>query len=407
MAGTADWGTATIGRLVLREGFTLTSALNGTTGFRTLTLEGEESSPPLTLAELKRRQEDIVGLQGRLVPVSFTYKSDHNGWYTIQDVDTNLTNWTSEVAKFSWTLQAIRLGAEGSVDLESRAASVVRSNNFSLTGERWHAPAGGAVGYFTGSTPPSGSVSRAIEDGGTVTVYRGIPAAVSPRWACSLANYQKGRARVSVAGVERVAEDVAISASAADWELSNSMIKVSTGLTGASLLVSVWTGLAWESSSWNITVGASTVNTWDAANIIRNDYEMVTLRLMKDRAPSGRVLLDLSVRRGAHFVEGSLQADTSTTLGFGKRTVEASTLGTGYIRSTSNDGNGNYALTGAPKSFTSNLTNGTISASASIRMDAYMGFSLDGSSAVAGNTPDQIRDQYTLFLAETTMGAPR
>lgn len=42
MAGTTDWGTATLGRLVLREGFTLTAAMSGQTGSRTLTLSGEE-----------------------------------------------------------------------------------------------------------------------------------------------------------------------------------------------------------------------------------------------------------------------------------------------------------------------------------------------------------------------------
>jgi hypothetical protein len=404
MPGVADWGTATIGRLVLREGFTLTAAMQGTTGARSLTLAGEESSPPLTVAEVQRRQEDILGLQGRLVPITFSNKTDHNGWYVIGDVDTQATNWTGEVVKFSWSIQAVRLGAEGSVDLESRAASVLRANVFSLTGERWHAPAGGALGYYTGTSTPSSSVSRALADGGTLTVYRGLPAAVSPRWGCTLAGYQLGRARVLVASVERVAQDVAVAAGSS-WELQNGIIRVRPG-SGYTLDLAIWDGTTWDTQSWNASLGGSAVTTWDAASIVRNDYELVTLRLMKNRAP-GRAMLDLSVRRGAPFVETVWQTDTSTTLGVGKRTTEAMTAGTGFIRSTANDAGGNYSVMGSPKTFTSDAVNGAISASASVRLDAFLGYSLGGSGAAAGDAVTVLRDQYSLILSETTMGAPR
>jgi hypothetical protein len=405
MAGVTDWGTATVGRLVLREGFTLTAGMSGTSGFRTLTLTGEESSPPLTVAETKRRQEDILGLQGKLVPITFTNKDDHNGWYTVDSVDTQLTNWTGEVVKFSWTIQATRVGAEQAVDLESRAASVIRANSFSLGGERWHAPAGGAVGYYTGSATPSSSVSRPVADGGTLTVYRGLPAATSPRWGCTLAGYQTGRARVLVNGVERVADDVAISASAS-WELQNGVIRVRPG-SGNSLDLAIWDGSVWDSSSWNASVSASAVTTWDAASIVRNDYELVTLRLLKNRAP-GRAMLDLSVRRGAPFVEAVWQTDTAATVGFGKKTTEAMTSASaGVIRSTSADAGGNYSVMGSPKTFQTDLVNGAISASGGTRLDAFLGYSLNGASAAAGDTVTVLRDQYILILAETTMGGPR
>jgi hypothetical protein len=404
MAGVADWGTAQVGRLVLREGFNLSASMNGSTGFRTLSLSGEESNPPLTTAELQRRNEDILGLQGRLVPMIFTNKADHNGWYLVTDVDTDATNWSGEVLKFSWSIQATRIGAEGSVDLESRAASVLRANNFSLTGERWHAPAASATGYYTGTTQPSGSVSRALADGGAITVFRGVPASVSPRWTSTLLAYQGGRARVLVAGVERVAEDVAVSASAS-WELNNGVVRAQVGAS-ATMAVAIWDGSVWDSSFWNVSIGGSAVTAWDAVSVIRNDYELVTVRLMKNRAP-GRAVLDLSVRRGAPFVDVALAVDTSTTLGVGKATTEAATAGTGYIRSTAADAGGNYSLQGSPKTFQSNLVNGSISASAATRLDAYVGYSLNGASAVAGNLPDQIRDQYIQVLSEQTMGAPR
>jgi len=184
------WGTVTVGRLTLREGFTLTAARNASTGDRTLTMTGEESSPPNTLAEVAQRQEDLLGLLGRYVPVTFTDKTDHNGFYLVNDVDAGpLTNWGNEVVKFSWQIQATRVGPENAVDVSSRVTGVARTNDFGLSGERWHAPAASAYAYFTGvGSQPSGSVARAIADGGQLVVYRGVPASASPRWGVTLVN---------------------------------------------------------------------------------------------------------------------------------------------------------------------------------------------------------------------------
>ena len=80
----------TIGRLTLRETFELSANISAGTDTRTLVLAGEESYPPLTVAQVKERQEDILGLQNRLVPIRFGTKSDHDGWYRITDVNLSL-----------------------------------------------------------------------------------------------------------------------------------------------------------------------------------------------------------------------------------------------------------------------------------------------------------------------------
>lgn len=403
----ADWGTVTIGRLTLRENFTVSDKVNANTGVRSLSITGEESSPPLTLTELLQRREDLSGLMDRLVPVRFTWKSDFNGWYIVTDLQADATNWNNEVTKFGWTLTLDRVGAENAIDLESRAASVVRQNNFALTGERWHAPAGGATGYFTGTAQPSGTVSRASADGGSMTVYRGVPASVSPRWFTTLANYGLGRARVLVGGTERLAEDVVISASAANWEVQNGLVKVVPGAS-ATLQVSAWDGSAWDRIDWNASstsASAGAITTWDAASILKNEYELVTLRLMKDRAP-GRVTLDLTLRRGARFVETYLQADTSTTLAWFRAGAEAGTASGAYQSATANDAGGNRYFIVSAKTATA-FVNGGLSVSAARVMDAGIGAVVNGASATAGDVATVLRDQYILILAETTAGVRR
>lgn len=411
MAGVADWGVAQVGRLTLREGFTLTASMNGTTGNRTLTLTGEESSPPLTLAQVAQRQEDILGLQSRFLPITFTNKDDHNGWYLINDVDSNVTNWTDEVVKFSWQIQAVRIGAQDVVEIESRLTGVARVNNFGLTGERWHAPAASAYGYYTGTSQPSGSVSRASADGTALTVYRGIPASVSPRWGVSLANYQQGRARVLVNTIERTATDVVIGASAT-WELNNGLVRVTPGVgASATLSVSSWSGSAWQGVDWNASITASAsgaVTSWDSVSIIRNDYELVTLRLVKNRAP-GLANLDLSLRRGSRTVETYLQTDTATILSWYRAVTEAGTapVSAGYVSATANDGAGNRYIVGSAKTFTAQTGVGGITASATRTLDAFIGSVVGGSAAAAGDAAAVLTSQYLVQMSDTTMGAPR
>jgi hypothetical protein len=403
------WTNIQVGRMTLRETFEATVNVNQGTNKRTLGLRGEESSPPLTLAVLKTRQEDILGLLDEFVPITWGTKSDHDGWYIVRDVNTELTNWTSEVAKFSWTIQAEYVGPPNAVDIESRLSYVTRQNNFGLAGERWHAPAGGAAAYYTGSNLPSASVDRASIDGGPVTVYRGTPAGVSPRWSTTLGSYQRGRARVLIDGAERVATNLTVGASS--WELNNGLISVSAAPTvPATFQVGLWDGILWDTRLWNVSVAGSATDLglFDAATVIRNDYEAVTLRLLKGKTP-GRSQLDLTVRRGSHIVEGYLQTDTSATLAVYRKTTEAGTspASSGYVTATADDGNGNRYIVGSAKTFTALTAQGGLQKPASTFLDFFFGAVLGGGSASASNDATRLRDQFLVFNAEQSIGVRR
>lgn len=408
----ADWGTVQVGRLVLREGFTLTAALNGTSGDRTLTLTGEESCPPLTVAQLQQRGEDILGLQGRFVPIVFTNKVDHNGWYQITDVNTDVTNWTNEVLKFGWQISAVRVAAEQAAEIISSFSPVARANVYGLAGERWHAPNAQSYAYTAVplGTGISGAIARASADGPAMTVYRGLPAtSTSVMWGSSLASYGSGRARILVAGVERVAEDVAISASAANWELNNGIIRVTPG-SGSTINVAVWAG-AWQGVDWNASItasGSTPITTWNSAAIVRNDYEMVTIRLTGNRN-LGRVQLDLSLRRGSRFVETVLKVNTAATLAWYRPTTEPGTApaSAGYVSATADDAAGNRYVIGAAKAFTPNTAVGGLYGSAVRTLSAMIGSVAAGGSATAGNTAADLMAQYLIAYSETVTAVRR
>jgi len=484
------WGTMQVGRLTLREGFTLTAARNASTGDRTLTVNGEESSPPLDVAQVAQRQEDILGLLGSYVPITFTDKSDHNGFYLITDTDAGpLTNWGGEVVKFTWQLQAVRVGADTTVDVSSRLTGVARTNDFGLAGERWHAPAGSAYAYYTGvGTQPTGSVARAVADGGQVVVYRGVPASGSPRWGVSLANYQRGRVRVLVGGLERSGVNFSASTSATQlapafnagtttlltcldaqavpfpiggriqlytaglaglkestvftitakasgfgftnitftpaasaavatgdlmklvstglpdagqWELQNGLVRLTQGAS-STLTLGAYDGTVWDIVEWNVSVtGSATggLTSWDAVTVLRNDYELGTVRLVKATAGAsgaGRAILDLTLRRGSRFVEATLQTDASTTVGVYRATNEAGTAPAsgGHITATANDAAGNRYVVIAPRTFTAMTTVGGITKSAATRLDFGLGAAVGGSAALSGDAASAMVAQY-------------
>jgi len=409
MTGLTDWGTVTLGRLTLREVFELDAAVDASTGLRSLTLRGQESTPPLDLDELRERQEDILGLRSRFVQVSFTHKADHDGFYQITDCSAGQVNWTGEVAVVPWSITARYIGPSNAVDVESRVVQIVRSNVYGQTGEFWHAPAASSTSYFTGvAAAPSGAVVRVGEDS-SVTVWRDIPASTNPRWETSVANYPLGRSRVIVNGAERVPVNLTIPSSAT-WSQENELVQVTLGGSGSTLSVASWGGSAWESKSWDVAVGAELLAGTDvkAVTVLRNDFEVTTVRALWDSNP-GRHTVDLTLRRGSRFVEGYLQTTSADTLSVLRDSAEAGTspASAAYVTATADDADGNRYIVGSGKLFTANTVTGGIAASAVTALDFFIGSVVGGSGAQSGDQAADLRDQYIGVMPETTMGVRR
>lgn len=399
------WGTLQVGRINLRETYSLSNQVNATTGEQSVGLEGMESSPPFTEAQIIARSEDMVAMLDRAMPIIFSDKTTQTGFYRVKDVGAVITNWP-EADFFNWTLSLGRIGAENAVDMESRLGSVVRQNAFALTGERWHAPSVGAYAYFTGTTPPSGTMSRVLADSeGTLTVFRGIPAGANPVWGITAPNYLLGRVRVLIDGVERSGAGIRVVTGT--WSLTNGLIRITPLASAAMLRIEGWDGGAWSTHDFDITVGTDLAPPWTAITVIRNDFECVVIRLVKDKAP-GRVYVDLTLRRGAAFVEGFIQTDASATLGVKTDSSVTTTnnAATGYIVETANDASGNKLTIGVPVAFTGSTTGG-VSKATSVQLPFYVGYVIDGSSAVSGNAALDLRNQYIGTLSEFVQAVKR
>jgi hypothetical protein len=365
MPESGGWGTLTVGRLALREVFKVSEAGGEK---RTLSVSGQEASPPLTRQQLVDRHDDLLALEGSVLPVTFEDKPERNGFYLVTGVSADLTEWKGDALTSDWKLDLTRAGTENETDLQSRLTGAVRQNDFSLTGERWHAPPIGHYGYFTGSTAPS-VLTRTGADG-AITVYRGVPANVSPRWGCSPSAYMAGRVRFTTSTGREVTGTDRLLASTG-WSLSNGLVSVGPG-TGATLDVQSYAGGAWRTKQWNVTAGSILVD-WESASLLRNEPEHVVVRLVKSTVP-GRVTLDLGLRRGSRLIEGYLKAGASSTLSVSLVTAEGftATAASGYLTASGDDPDGNAFLAGSARTFTGHADGG-VTRSSTTSLDFFLG----------------------------------
>lgn len=401
-----SWGTIRIGRFYLRETFSVEESINSATRARTLKLSGQESSPPLTRAEVYDKRDAILGSKGFTAQIEFVDKPELNGYFVINDANAVIADYHNEVATMNWDVIAEWIGADNETDIESRLTTIARLNDFSVTGEFWHAPPIGHYSYHTGSTVPS-TMTRTTDEG-ALTVYRGVPANVDPRWGCAVANYPKARVKIVSGGLERAGTDVRLS-DPTSVTISNGLVSVSMAAPGSgSLTVSSYDGTQYEAKNWRITVDAGSPilgTDWDAGTVIRNEIEYCIVRFVTAQGPTelGRLQLDLSLRRGSRMIEGYLRRSSSASLSVHLNAAETKTdfLSGGYTVATSNDAAGNKATAGTAKTFTAHANLG-ITKAATTTLDFYLGAAVGGSSAVSGDAAADLRNQYIGAMPELT-----
>lgn len=400
----APYGVVQVGRLALREDSSIDMGL-GDLGHE-LQVKGQESYGRLTMAQLEQRVDDLLALSNRMLPVVFQDKPELTGFYQVGEMEARYEKWMPEnVAIIPWSTVLTRVGYAAETDLESRLSGpVTRANDHAATGERWHAPSTGAVAYSAGGSIPT-VVSRTGTDG-VMTVYRGVGTTANPRWGVTAAGYLLGRCRfLDDLGQERVSTRITIAPTG--WEMHNGLVKVSVAAGTGLLTVSAWTGGAWQAKTWEVFHGtgpAVTLGVPTYVSLLRNEFEMVTVRLTK-ALTLGRVTVDLTLRRGSRFVEVFLQHEFGTTLKIVRSSAEAATSSTGYLTATAADGAGNKYVIGSSRTYTNDLVNGGISKAATPVLDAFIGVQV--AAAAAGDVAGDLFKQYLGAPAERVQGVRR
>ena len=167
----------------------------------------------------------------------------------------------------------------------------------------------------------------------------------------------------------------------------------------------VWDSDDWRSSKeYKIAKGTSKTewDGWNTVQIIKNYPECVTVRFtaQADTDGTGRLVFDVSLRRGSRYFSLIINSyGVADEIHIERTTTEASSAGTGYIVSSTNDSEGNFFILGSPNTFSTNLTDGGIYLTAT-QMKAFVGYCFDGTSAAGQNTADNMRDAYFDYIYE-------
>lgn len=388
-----QFGSITVGRFPLVEFPTLAAtdasavgSANAPTG-RTLKISGQESFPSApeigtTTAQLSAWRADMNGLVNEFVSVIFTDKSELSGYYMVTDASADLQNWEGEQITLSWSMDLVRIGTDYEIDIESRLTGGTRANSFALTGTKWHSPSIGHYAYYsaTGNTPTT--VARVGSDG-THVVYVNLPASSTtiPRWGCAVGSYMSGRCLfVDENSIER-SGILFRQNSPTSWALQNGLIKVTATPATGVFTVSTWTGAAqaggagsFAAKTWDIQFNGVSLGAPLGVSLLRNEPEMIVLRMLFTYLTTTRVTVDLTLRRGARHVEVFCQAQVSGQFKIDRFVTEAASSGVGYIVALADDANGNRYLLGSALSATQDLINGALTSSASVLyMDAAVG----------------------------------
>jgi hypothetical protein len=394
-----------IGRVTLDEGPMRSFEESWSEEGRSVTLNGILfTGPTRNRDRMAALHDDLLGLPLSLVPVLFGVKSHRNGYYRVDGAKSSLIELASQnLIQLVWEVDLTRQGADNEVDLESRLAGPVnRLNNHSLVGERWHAPAGLSSAYWVGSSTP-GQVTRTGGEG-PIVVYRQLPADTDPRWHADVEDYRLGRARI-VDFEERSGTGVDLPVG--EWELNNSLVAFLIAADGSYELYSHDGTDFSAAKAFRLTVNGVSLGIPLAVTVLHNEYERVTIRALWNRAPSGRVYADITLRRGSRFVEILMRTNAAATLGVTRTTNEASSAGAGFIRATSNDADGHRYIIGSLRTFTSDLSAGAISQASSTRFDAIIGAEVGGISAASGDQGENLMAQYVGTPSEVVQAVRR
>jgi hypothetical protein len=400
--------TLQVGRLVLREDLTASEEM-GSRGERSIQLSGQESIPRLLAVQIQQRREDFLSMAGELVSITFSTKTYLDGFYRIVSASGDIEDWRDNLLVFRWSAEIERIGSTPEIDMESRlSGAITRTNAFSAVGERSHAPSIGALAYWAGSSVPT-TVDRPNADGGNIRLFRGIGSTVNPRWGITPAGYRLGRCRlIDHLDRERAGIQMALDATQ-PWQLHNGVLKIAPGTAGSTFEISVWDTGAWQPVHYLVQSGNPyvTITSWDYLTVILNTFEAITLRATKSFSPSGRMHLDITLRRGSRLTELYLQHEYGTNLKVARQTAAAGTQTSGYITENANDAAGNRYVIASAGSYTADAANGAIEKTATATLDVMIGSVLDGSSALAGDTAAALYAQYLGMPGEVIQGVRR
>lgn len=367
-------------------------------------------------------QHQLLGYEGQIVPMYYSFKDHFNGFYRLNSVDADFIYRNAalqNVGLLDIDIDADHIGTDAMVEFETPMTNILRVNAMGIASDEvnfYHSPGivGADTAYDIGNENSPGVITRAGEDGDVVVIV-GIPD-LNPRYRKTPATFYDGSCYAKVGGYTVTGE--LHTNQPANWKIGNTLFEVepetSGGVSTGGIVVSHWDTSAYVSKTYKFMYNSTTkVPRWHAFKVIEANAERVRVQLIRDAdespATTHRHILEMQVRRGSLMVEFRyVYTGTVVNWSIDLETGEAATAvtptgatGATGIVATGVDGNGNKFILGTGLAHTADTTNGGLDFSS---VEEFTGFiSLEPGSP---QTQDTAANQMLQYFGKSNVMAP-
>ena len=357
-----------------------------------------------SLADAKNIRDELISLSNSNLIVPFTYEGDstYGGYCQVDSADVNTQHLFGN-GLFKYSLNLRIKGRAGETSFESNLTGGLLTNAHSYSSSNTYGPTHAlpvnAYNYAHGEAPTTHS--RATNNG---TVYLFIDQNLrdaQANWQVAPENYYKGAAQITIDNYVKNGYLTKDNPNAV--VLDNGIIQVTSGsvLNESRLNLKFYDNGEFVSErevSFSMGAGFTEWNTWKSVQILRNDAEEASIRLVtySEDAGDGKLTLDLTLRRGMHHVSFvATQSGTSSRSAVSRINCKLETANTvatnsvGYTE-TASDSDGQKFFVKSPQGITASASDRNLHI-ASAQFKGILGY-IYGTDAFDGE--DAIFEQY-------------
>lgn len=357
-----------------------------------------------SLADAKNIRDELISLSNSNLIVPFTYEGDttYGGYCQVDAADVNTQHLFGK-GLFKYSLNLRIKGRAGETSFESNLTGSLLTNAHSYSSSNTYGPVHAlpvnAYNYAHSQTPTTHS--RATKDG-TVYLFTDQNLRSSEaNWQVAPENYYKGGCKVTINNYVKNGYLTQDNPNAV--VIDNGLVQVTSGsVTNQSRLnLKFYDNGEFVSArevSFSMGSSLSEWNNWKSVQILRNDAEEASIRLVtySETAGDGRLTVDLTMRRGMHHVSfvatQSGTANRSATSRINVKLQDINTVSTNSEGFTENsvDSDGQKFFVKSPQGITASASDRTMHI-ASAQFKGILGY-VYGSDAFNGE--DAIFEQY-------------
>lgn len=375
-------------------------------------------------AEAQMREMQLLGLLNNpdedVFPLVWSLESRYDGYYRVTGVSwTWVNDGSARLGAANWSVSLERAMDGPNALVEMSSFAFVRTNGHSITTASNNdvvAHPNSIADYELRFLPTTSVVRSSTE--GNLNVWLVNTSTAATRTIGLLlppAAWYDGACRIEFQAADNnwyevIGRDIP-AAAAGRWRLSNGMIRVYPSSTLGVLNLEVYSGTAWEATTFagNAYLSAAhqqmnlsaSLSAWLTPAIVRNSVDGVaitTAGYVNNSGTTVRYAVTISVTRGAHHVEVVIQGGNGYPgLRIGSSTAStALATSTAGLRATSNDANGNRIVLMSADAVTNDTTNGRfyVNSATTGARGFGAGIEFNGSSASTGNTSADLLGQF-------------